>query len=82
MYYFTAGGERWACWPEGNDLRIEETRKNGQEDCHVAGYAELEDGRLVLESGFVRRIGMYMRRDTAQEMQDFLDKHGPPKDGV
>lgn len=57
---------------------FEETRKNGQEDCHMSGEAKLIDGKWVLDKWARECIEMYESKDTADQVEAYFDEHGMP----
>lgn len=61
----------------GGLVEFEEERKNGQEDCHVSGMAELLGGEWLVSEvnwcGSDEEEGDFM-----QAVEDFLDRNGPP----
>ena len=73
LYLFDAGGETWAVTDfTATTITFEETRKNGQEDCHRRGEARLSaDGEWSL---FIANA-----EDGDEEaVCAFFDEHGPP----
>jgi hypothetical protein len=78
-YTFTVR-EEWAIFAFGDGwVAFEETRKNGQEDCHMSGEAELVDGKWVLDEGSRRNITMYSYEDEADGIEAYFNKHGMPQ---
>jgi hypothetical protein len=80
-YHFEAGGEHWAItdWSE-TTIGFEETRKNGQEDCHMAGEASLIDGKWVLDEWARENIAMYTWAKTPDEIEAYFNEHGLPEE--
>jgi uncharacterized protein YodC (DUF2158 family) len=81
----------WRFWPQSKRhsswritevtetyITFEETRKNGQEDTHMGGEAELIDGRWVLDKGTRQQIETYEGKSTADAIEAFFNEHGPP----
>ena len=56
---------------------VEETRKNSQEDCHMAGEVELQDGEWVWLWG-ADMFDEYSYPGTADAIIAYLNKHKPP----
>ena len=80
---FTADDQEWAVTDfYAEQIGFEETRKNGQEDCHMIGEAVLVDGKWKLEDYTRRQIEMYTGKETADAIEAFFDEHGPPTDAV
>lgn len=78
VHYFNAGGERWQVnYSDDECIQCEETRKNGQEDCHVSFEALLEDGRWQIDEGRDRIVDSFWA-DTADEIEEFLNRVGAP----
>ncbi len=80
IYHFNAGGEVWSV-TSFSDTRIsfEETRKNGQEDTHMSGSAELENGKWKITDGR-GQIEFYEDAWVADDIEAYFNEHGPPKD--
>ena len=79
IYTFEAGGDEWAVTHFTPDvISFEETRKNGQEDCHMGGEAELINGKWVLDKYTRKSIDMYGRTDQADKIEAFFNEHGVP----
>ncbi len=79
-YRFEAGGETWEiCWFSDNFMEIIETSKNGQEDCHTAFDINLVDDHWVIDDVGRKRILENWWATTADEIQTFINKNGPPK---
>lgn len=76
-YTFEAGGENWVVTHWGCDWLIaEETRKNGQEDCHVTFEAALQNGRWKIENE--GGMNMYLGVEP-YKIEDFLNENGFPE---
>jgi len=81
VHYLFTIREEWAITAFGDDwLIFEETRKNGQEDCHMSGAASLIDGKWVIDEDSKRNVTMYSYEDEADLIEAYLNKHGLPKD--
>lgn len=79
IYTFEAGGDEWAVTFSNADvINFEETRKNGQEDCHMGGEAEKIEGKWVLEEYTRKSIDMYGRTGQADDIEAFFNEHGAP----
>lgn len=52
---FEVCNEEFSLTRSGECLYVEETRKNGQEDCHMSGELELIDGRWNWADDYSRR---------------------------
>jgi hypothetical protein len=80
-HYFKAGGELWKV-REFNDesIVLEETTKNGQEDCHVCVEVEKTDGVWMVSEWSRERILDSFWDNTADEIEAFLTKHGTPNE--
>lgn len=79
LYTFTVDDYDWAVTGASPEqIHFEETRKNGQEDCHFGGWADLVDGQWVLEESTREDIEMYTRESTADALEAFFNEHGPP----
>lgn len=77
---FEAGGDLWEVFSFTNEvIDFEETRKNGQEDCHTRGSAERVDGRWVLEEWTRSQINTYGRTGQADAIEAFFNEHGLPE---
>lgn len=59
-------------------IGFEETRKNGQEDTHMGGEANLVDGKWVLDQSTRNQIEMYASEATANALEAFFNEHGTP----
>jgi len=60
-------------------ILFEETRKNGQEDCHMGGEAVLAPGdKWEIDKDARKQIEMYAGPETVDAIEAFFDKHGQP----
>lgn len=76
---FTVNDEEWeVTFANSSVINFTETRKNGQEDCHMSGEAEFIDGKWVLEKYTRERIQMYGRIGSADAVEEFFNTYGPP----
>lgn len=79
-YEFEVDGEGFAVIDWGDRrVDVEETRKNGQEDCHF--FAELylnEDGKWKMDDWSRKNAGLYFYSTTADGIEAHLNKWGPP----
>ena len=81
-YHFEAGRERWAVLSFSDDcIEFEETRKNGQEDCHMRGDALCIDGTWHLDEYTRKCIEDYGNVGSADAVEAFFNEHGTPTDG-
>ena len=80
-YHFEAGGEYWAvigvsfCAGDIPRISFEETRKNGQEDCHMFGVADLVDGAWKMVNS---NIVCEADQQTADAVLAYFTEHGRP----
>lgn len=80
-YQFEVAHEIWEVTGSSeNSIGFSETEKNGQEDTHIAGELNLIDGKWKLEEWTRESIDMYRNDETADAIEAFFDKHGPPTD--
>lgn len=82
-WLFEAGGEEWAIRYIGDReghkwVEVEETRKNGQEDCHMFACIVFHDGKWVIPPED-QNIDFYLGKKTRQAVEDYLNKHGLPE---
>lgn len=82
-YTFKAGGYTWAVlWAGKTHVYVEDTRKNGQEDCHMAEEISLVDGKWVYGHGeseyWENSIETYHSEGMAEAVLAFITEHGPP----
>lgn len=82
-YRFTVCGEEFAIvpgtWRGKECCDIEETRKNGKEDCHMSGFLVKENGEWKWEEGrdcFETYSGRSM---ITERILDYLNQHGLPE---
>ena len=80
VFRFDLGGEGWEVTSSDDDvIEFEETRKNGQEDCHVSATAELNgDGEWTFDDWDRNCLNDHIN-DGAELLAAFFKKHGPPK---
>jgi hypothetical protein len=78
-YHFTVDGVVIAVTEVGEDyVCVEETRKNGQEDCHMSGTLELDEaGKFVWSEGKGMFVD-YASESLADGILDYLNMFGPP----
>lgn len=80
-WLFEVDGEFWSCtgiYNHGNSIDFEEVDKNGQEDTHIYGTAELVDGAWRLDKPTRHEIELYRSEQTADDLEKFFNEHGPP----
>ena len=58
-------------------IEFEETRKNGQEDCHLSASAELVGGEWTFSGWDRSQLDGHMN-DGTKLLGAFFKKHGPP----
>jgi hypothetical protein len=85
LWHFEAGGEEWAInsISESRDwIGIEETRKNGQVDCHIYTEANLEEGvwKIEVDEKYGCRIEEYFGEWVRRDIEEYLNKHGLPEE--
>ena len=77
-YDFEVGGERLAITDFARDyVCVEETRKNGQEDCHMSGVLVYDGISFVWDEGehsFVE----YHSQELADGIREFINSNGLP----
>ena len=80
-YLFTVCGERFAVsWIDDTTLFVEETRKNGQEDCHMCGELHLEDGKWVWKDRWARdQFVTYGNDGIADAIPAYINANPVPK---
>lgn len=77
-YYFVVDNEIMAITDVGDDyVCVEETRKNGQEDCHMAGVLVLDGSKFVCSEGKSTFVD-YASEELADGICDYLNTHGKP----
>lgn len=82
-YLFTAYKEEWAITiigADGDCVLGEETRKNGQEDCHMSFEANLIDGKWVLDEPSRSCILSYSYGREIPAIEAYFNEHGMPDD--
>lgn len=75
-FRFETGGETYALIPAGEDLIVEDARKNGQEDTHCSGVLELVNGRWQFcedENGEMFETYMSGRQPILEYLREFGD---------
>ena len=79
-YIFKIGDTPYAITGHnGSDwVSIEEVLKNGQEDTHFYGEANLVEGKWALDKDACEQLRMYEYESTPREIEAYLDKHGRP----
>lgn len=78
-YTFEVSGETWEVLECHADyMRISETRKNGQEDCHTSFDMNLLDGLWVIDEWGKKSITAYWWADTAEKIEAYINKNGVP----
>lgn len=80
-YDFEIDGEGFSVTDWSNrSVTVEETRKNGQEDCHF--YAELffTAGKWKMEPYARQNCAEHYFKTTADKIEAHLDRWGPPTD--
>jgi len=82
IYLFESAGETWAVLGfTDTTINFEETRKNGQEDCHMDHCeAELVDGKWVLDKWSRRKIEDYGPAGACDAIEAFFNERGTPDD--
>lgn len=81
-YRFTVCGEEFAVTShDGTHAHIEETRKNGQEDCHMAGSLVRHDGgSWQWEDDWARKqFENYGNDGVADAIPAYLNAHPVPE---
>lgn len=77
---FTVCREEFAVTQDGETLQVEETRKNGQEDCHMGGILVKRDGRWDWEEDWAReRFKRYGNDGVADAIPAYLNTHPLPE---
>ncbi len=82
-YNFDCGGENWDITDWSSEyVLIEETRKNGQEDCHLQAEFEVDKfGKWTLmydDQKWEPYIVSYLGRSVVNDIINYLTEHGPP----
>ena len=61
--------------PDGRHLAIEELRKNGQEDCHMAGYLVRETDTTFEWSEGEFSFSRYGYKSLPEKILEYLNQH-------
>lgn len=81
VYNFDAGNENWNARQDSRFFDtwfIEETRKSGQEDCHMSCVLERKtNGKWKMTEGR-ETIDEYSYSGTATQIIKYFNKHGAP----
>jgi predicted pyridoxine 5'-phosphate oxidase superfamily flavin-nucleotide-binding protein len=79
-FLFTVDGEVLLITDWGKDfVRVEEERKNGQEDCHMVGVlVRTMADTFVWEEG-EKLFARYVCQGFADNIREYITKHGIPK---
>ena len=82
-YTFEVNDTGWQIlYCDENMCEFEETRKNGQEDCHMHCGAAKVDGKWVLDKRSKKTIEMYDSHESIAMIEAYFNEHGMPQDGV
>lgn len=78
-WIFDCAGENWemSVSPDRTSCRIEETRKSGHEDTHMAASIELVGGKWKIEYPEYSNID----QKDCKKIEAYLNEHGLPADG-
>ena len=83
-YRFMVHGDEFAIIPFTNGtqpcLEIEETRKNGQEDCHCSGILVKDDNGIWKWEDGRRSFDFYMGANYADGIIDYINANPPPSE--
>ena len=79
-YHFEVDDETWAILNFDEDsIEFEETNKNGQEDTHIWGDADLGEDGWVIDKETREMMEMYRNDETASAIEAFFNKYGVPQ---
>ena len=79
-FHFVANREHWAITGWSDDVVwFEETRKNGQEDCHMYCEARKIEGKWVLDECSRETIESYSYGGEIEAIEAFFNEHGMPE---
>ncbi len=79
-HVFVISYEKWeVTYFSATEIHFEETRKNGQEDCHMSAEATLVGGKWALDKSGRGQIELYSGERTADTIEAFFNEHGTPK---
>ena len=77
-YWFVVDDKIMAITEVGDDyVCVEEVRKNGQEDCHMAGVLVLDGSKFVWSEGKSTFVD-YASEELADCICDYLNTHSMP----
>jgi len=79
-YRFTVCNQEFAVRWLDNHLYVEETRKNGQEDCHLVGYLNLRAGKWEWEDEYLKQhFNTYGNDGVADAIPAYINANPVPK---